>query len=418
MPDRTSQPKSRLSLTAFVWIAAVYIVVHTFPVLSPIILSFLMVVILSLALNPVVTWLRRLLGGRTVATLLVLMIFLMIAGLTGWAFYTPVKKSTSKFVQKLPDYWERIQKPLLKLEHKATISGQRAKAEAATEASREEGANAAQVPAETNSVPAAAQTGGMQNGFSQFFGGVAKTLTTVASNAATFAMIGITVFVGVIFTLLNPKPLVGFLYSLVPSPHHDKALVVGKRVADMVPRWALATILGMTIIGAMVFLAMWPILGFTDAVVLGLIALVLEAVPYVGPMLAVIPAILLAVGKGGMAPLWVLGAYAVIQVLENNLIAPVIVAGRLKLNPVAAIFSIVLCVTTFGVLGVLIAVPMVAIVNILHEELYRPRFLPDMSDDDLEKLAQETLERAKPERPRRKLLPFRRKVPVHNGNGH
>src|SRR5688572_22911587 len=109
MPDRTPQPKNRFSMTAFVWLAAVYIVVQTFPVLSPIILSFLMIVILSLALNPVVTWLRRLLGGRAVATLLVLTIFLVIAGLTGWAFYTPVKKSTSKFVQKLPDYWERIQ---------------------------------------------------------------------------------------------------------------------------------------------------------------------------------------------------------------------------------------------------------------------------------------------------------------------
>jgi predicted PurR-regulated permease PerM len=322
-------------------------------------------------------------------------------------------------VDRLPSYWERIQKPLLKLEHKASISGQRAKQQAANEANLEEGTNQPPAGTDPNGKPQAnGQESGVQNGFSQIFGGITKALKTLASNAATFLMIGITVFVGVIFTLLNPKPMIGFFFALIPAQHHGKALVIGKRIAEIVPRWALATILGMTIIGAMVFLAMWPILGFSDAVVLGLIALVLEAVPYVGPMLAVLPAILLAVGKGGLTPVWVLAAYAVIQTIENNVIAPVIVAGRLNLNPVAAIFSIVLCVTTFGVLGVLIAVPMVAIVNILHEELYRPRFLPDVSDADLDRLAQETLSRSKPPRPRRKIFRFRHKEKAPTGNGH
>jgi predicted PurR-regulated permease PerM len=93
MPDRTSQPqKPRFPVSALFWAGALYVLVQTFPVLSPVILSFLLVVLLSLAVNPVVSFLRRVLGGRTVATLLVLTIFLVIAGLTGWAFYTPVKK--------------------------------------------------------------------------------------------------------------------------------------------------------------------------------------------------------------------------------------------------------------------------------------------------------------------------------------
>ena len=52
---------------------------------------------------------------------------------------------------------------------------------------------------------------------------------------------------------------------------------------------------------------------------------------------------------------------------------------------------LLLCVTAFGVLGVLIAAPMVAIVSIIHEELYRKRFLPTVTEEDLDRLARKVL---------------------------
>jgi predicted PurR-regulated permease PerM len=124
-----------------------------------------------------------------------------------------------------------------------------------------------------------------------------------------------------------------------------------------------------------------------DALMLGLIAGVLEVIPFLGPLLAAVPALLLALGEGGMTPLWVLLAYLTVQVLENNVILPAIMARGMQLHPVAVVFSMLLCVVAFGVLGVLIAAPMVAIVGILHEELYRKRFLPSVTDADLDNLA-------------------------------
>jgi predicted PurR-regulated permease PerM len=123
----------------------------------------------------------------------------------------------------------------------------------------------------------------------------------------------------------------------------------------------------------------------------GLIAGVLEAVPFLGPLLSAVPALLLALGQGGMTPLWVVLAYLGIQALENNVILPFIMARGMKLHPVAVIFSMLLCVAAFGVLGVLIAAPLVAIVDILHDELYRKRFLPTATDADLERLARKSL---------------------------
>jgi predicted PurR-regulated permease PerM len=122
-----------------------------------------------------------------------------------------------------------------------------------------------------------------------------------------------------------------------------------------------------------------------------LIAGILEAVPYLGPLLAAVPALLFAVGQGGMTPLWVLLAYGTIQALENNVILPFIMARGMKLHPVAVIFSMLLCVVAFGVLGVLVAAPMVAILDILHDELYRKRFLPTTTEADLDRLARKAL---------------------------
>jgi predicted PurR-regulated permease PerM len=355
--------------------------------------------LLSLAINPIILKLRKLSGGRTVATVLVVLTFLCILGLTAWAFYTPVQRSTSKFIQRLPEYWERIQRPILKMEQKAVISEQRIKREVTREVAREDGrktnAPAPPLPPVEQDATARTGTGGglIHSGAGAFFTGVTGSFKGIASNAASIILVIVTTFFGVVFTLLRPRPIIGMVFGMIPEQHHEHALIIARRIVEFVPRWALATLTGMGIIGLMIFLVMWPLFGFQDALVLGLIALVFEAVPYVGPILASAPALLLAVSEGGLMPLWVLIAYLAVQALENNLIMPVVVGGQLRQHPVAVIFSMLLCVTVFGVLGVLIAIPMVAIFLILHEEIYRPRFLPNVSEEDLEQIAHATLEK-------------------------
>ena len=63
----------------------------------------------------------------------------------------------------------------------------------------------------------------------------------------------------------------------------------------------------------------------------------------------------------------------------------------MKLHAVAVIFSMLLCVAAFGVLGVLVAAPFVAIVSILHDEIYRKKFLPSITDSELDALAKRVL---------------------------
>ena len=221
--------------------------------------------------------------------------------------------------------------------------------------------------------------------------GVVGSFTAVAFNAAQILVVLVTVFFGVIFTLMNPRPIFSAIFMIVPGRHHEKTLTILQRVGKFIPSWAFATLLAMLAVGLLVFLLMWPFFGFVDALALGLIAGVFEAIPYVGPILSAVPALLFALGEGGMTPLCVLLAYLAVQALENNVISPLIMAHSMKLHSVAVIFSMLLCVAAFGVLGILVAAPLVGIVGILHDELYRERFLPTVTDADLDRLAQNAL---------------------------
>jgi predicted PurR-regulated permease PerM len=220
---------------------------------------------------------------------------------------------------------------------------------------------------------------------------VLGSFTAVAFNAAQILVVLVMVFFGVIFTVMNPRPIFGAIFLIVPERHHDQTLIIMQRVGKFLPTWAFATLMAMLTVGLLVFLLMWPFFGFVDALVLGLIAGVFEAIPYLGPILSAVPALLLALSEGGKTSVWVLLVYFAVQVFENNVILPFVMARGMKLHPVAVIFSMLICVAAFGVLGVLVAAPLIAIVDILHDELYRKRFLPTVTDADLDYLARKAL---------------------------
>jgi predicted PurR-regulated permease PerM len=391
------QPEAkRSSAYPYLLIGAIlYGFIHSWQFLSPILLSFLLILLITLALNPAIAWLRRLTGGRKLAATLVLLGFFAVLGLTAFAAAGPVRSSAQLLSEKLPEYWEQIQKPLIRMEKTAVLSEKRLEAEVETELADEAAAKgdfetARKVTAPSPSEPEP-ETSTIRSNIAGILQRAATAFASFAFNAAESVLVLITVFFGVIFTMMNPRPVFESIFAVVPASKHRRALGIMRRIGEFIPRWAGATLLGMLTIGVMVFLLMWPIFGFSDALVLGLLAGVLEVVPFLGPILSAAPALLLAVGQGGYTPLLVLAAYVAVQALEGNVVQPLIMAHSMKLHPVAVIFAMLLCVAAFGVLGVLIAPPLVGVVGILHEELFRKKFLPETTDTDLEQLARSAL---------------------------
>ena len=77
--------------------------------------------------------------------------------------------------------------------------------------------------------------------------------------------------------------------------------------------------------------------------------------------------------------------------LQSNLLEPFIMGHGMKLHPVAVMFAMLLSVAAFGVLGALVAAPLIAIASIFHDELYRKRYLPTVTDEDMDDMARKAL---------------------------
>ena len=400
------EKKSRSGAYYFVLAAVLFASIQVYSLLSPIILSLLLIILITLAVNPVVSRLRSWTGGRKRATGLILVGVLAIGGLSVWASVVPLRNAVSTLSEALPEYWERIQRPLIKMEQRGQITEDKLAEEVSAEIALET-PETGDAPPESYTVDAVirpvprlvaevpAESGPKEGSIRSSLGAMIMNAVGdakgVVLDTTAILIVLVTVFFGVIFTLMNPRPIFGALFSLVPERHHGKTVVIMVRVAKFVPRWAGSVLISMGTIGSLFFMLMWPIFGFADALMLGIIACLLSAIPILGPILTLIPALLLAIGQGGMTPVWVLLAYGAVQALESNVILPMVMSRGMNLHPVAVIFAMLIAIAAFGVLGVIIAAPLVAIVAILHDEIYRKRFLPTSTDEDLERLARASL---------------------------
>jgi predicted PurR-regulated permease PerM len=137
LQDAQSEVRPRRFYSYLLVGAFLYVFIHTFHLLSPILLSFLLIVLLSLAMNPVISRIRGLTGGRSAAMGLVLGALVLAIGLTTWAFYDPLQRSTAKIAERLPGYWERMQKPMIKMEKQAVLSEEKLQAQVTEEVAQE-----------------------------------------------------------------------------------------------------------------------------------------------------------------------------------------------------------------------------------------------------------------------------------------
>ncbi|MFH1219075.1 MAG: AI-2E family transporter [Candidatus Eisenbacteria bacterium] len=118
------------------------------------------------------------------------------------------------------------------------------------------------------------------------------------------------------------------------------------------------------IIGIMSLVA-YLLIGLPNALVLALMAGVLEAVPMIGPLVGAIPAALVALSIAPVKLVWVIIATVAIQQLENNLLVPRVMRKAVGVNPFVTLLAIFAFGSLFGIVGGLMAIPMAAIIQLL-----------------------------------------------------
>lgn len=166
---------------------------------------------------------------------------------------------------------------------------------------------------------------------------------------------------------------------LVPPGFRDAAGDTLDLAAAALRHWLLGQLAIMAIVGTLTGLGAW-LIGLPSALALGIIAALLEFVPFLGPILTAVPALLLGLAIGPEEALSVLLLLILVQQLEGNVITPLVQREAVTLPPALTLFSLIAMGLLFGPLGLLFSAPLTVVAYVAVGELYVRRTLGDRID--------------------------------------
>ena len=203
---------------------------------------------------------------------------------------------------------------------------------------------------------------------------VTQIITSVFSiSTSVMAGLVVSVIAGIYFAANPSLYLNGFL-TLFPPNRRPEAEETSKDVGNALCLWLEGQFMSMLLVGLLSAAATWTI-GLPSPMALGLIAAITEFIPYVGPVIAAVPALLVAATQGTDQIVWTLVAYLAIHTAEGNFIAPLIQRRMVYIPPAVMILGIAAIGFIFGPVAVIFAAPMTVVLFVLVKKLYVRDFL-------------------------------------------
>jgi predicted PurR-regulated permease PerM len=208
--------------------------------------------------------------------------------------------------------------------------------------------------------------------FSDVLGGISGVFSTTLG---TFITIFIVFFLG-IYLSLQPDYYIKKAITLIPRKNREKAETIIRMTGKALRWWLFGRFLSMLIVGLFMAVGL-AIAGVPLAIALGIIAALMCFVPYIGPVLAAIPPILVAMTVDMQKVLYAIIVYLVAQILESYIITPMIQRRAVLIPPAILFTAQVIMGVIAGALGVVLATPLAVVFIIAVQKLYIHDILGD-----------------------------------------
>jgi predicted PurR-regulated permease PerM len=336
-----------LGTLVVLWVVVGFLLLFRFRLMAVIVFSGIVV---SMAIAPGVDWLHRHGLRRSLSVILIYLALLVL--LIGFILLLvpPIVEQLSATVPKIESYYQELKSalvnsPLLALRQIAS-----------------------QLPSQLNLTPSVAASP-VAGGSLDAVGQVLTTAGVILSGLFTLTAI---LLIGFYWTLESEGAIRALLLPL-PSDKRDSA----REILAEVERRVGGYVRGQGIMALTIFVAdfvIYLVIGLPAALAVALLAGMFEVVPVLGPTLGAIPAVLVAFSYDSSKVVWVIAAGALVQLLENNLLAPRVMHKTVGINPIVTLLAIVAFGALFGFAGLLLAIPIAAIVQIIVDRsLLRPQ---------------------------------------------
>lgn len=177
------------------------------------------------------------------------------------------------------------------------------------------------------------------------------------------------VIIAGLYVAASPRIYFDGFVKLFPIRHHERVEGSLDASGQALKLWLVSQMIAMICVGSLSTIAFW-LIGLPSPYALGLIAGLLEFIPFLGPILGALPAVLISFTLGGDAVMWTLIGVFIIQQLEGNVIFPLVGKAMVNIPPALALFGIVMGGILFGGLGMMFGFPLLVVVYVLVKKLY------------------------------------------------
>lgn len=205
----------------------------------------------------------------------------------------------------------------------------------------------------------------LQDGFEASLSGIFSTITGFFGGLAAFVIVLVLTF----YMVVEEDSARRFFKNLAPAEYQPFLSSLFIKMQKRIGYWLRGQLILGFVVGLMVYLGLL-IIGVPYALLLGLIAGLLEIIPYAGPMLSAVPVLIIAFSVSpfvGFASLIIIIA---VQQIENNVLVPKIMQKATGLNPVVSIVAMMIGIKFGGIVGALLAIPVATMVSVVSEELF------------------------------------------------
>ncbi|MFH1030128.1 MAG: AI-2E family transporter [bacterium] len=205
----------------------------------------------------------------------------------------------------------------------------------------------------------------LEENLTKFAGNIFTGISSIFGGVTSFIFILVIAF----YMTLEKNATERIANLLIPLKYRERILGISTQLEEKVGLWVRGQLTLMVIVGIFAFLGLF-ILRVDYALTLGLIAGLMEIIPYLGPIMSAIPAVFLAFTQSPYKALLVIIFYFLMQQIENNILAPKVMQKAVGLNPLIIIFALLIGAKLAGILGIFLAIPVTTSIIVLLKEFY------------------------------------------------
>lgn len=195
---------------------------------------------------------------------------------------------------------------------------------------------------------------------------LAGIISAITSVAVTLVIVPFILF----YLLKDDYRFAGMMEKLIPSGHIKEGKMILSDIDNTLSAYIVGQLTVAFVDGVLMYIG-YIIIDLHYAAVLGLFVMVTAIIPLLGPVLGVLPAIVIALIQNPVLALYVLVLVIVVQQLEGNLVSPLVLGKRLDIHPLSIILLLIVAGALYGFIGILIAIPLYAVLKVTIKNFYK-----------------------------------------------